>query len=1008
MEHKKHLTGLTDQQVLESRKKHGANILTPPERDPIWKLFLEKFEDPIIRILLIAAFLSLGISFVSHHYAETIGIFCAILLATGVGFWFELDANKKFDILNQVNDDTLVKVIRNGNVCEVPKRDIVVGDIVLLVTGEEVPADGELLEAISLQIDESCLTGEPIIDKTTNPAEFNKEATYPSNWALRGTKLMDGHATLEIKEVGDDTEYGKVAEISTEMSGEETPLNKQLDVLAKFIGVVGFALAVFTFLALFVKDLFFGNIAYSPVQLGSIGIVLIAALVALSKVWVPILFDAFELLGKEKEMPDSLEGSSWFKWKEKEEKLELELQAARELKDRRKSKALKKELQEKLEKLEGKKGWMSWLQYGTYSLLVFVVLFSLGFVFGMNPLSPESWVSLEVAGRILQYFMVAVTLIVVAVPEGLPMSVTLSLALSMRRMLQANNLVRKMHACETMGATTVICTDKTGTLTQNQMQVHATNFFGMNGKVLQDDQESNLVRESISVNSTAYLDLTDPQQIKTIGNPTEAALLLWLHQQKENYLDIREDATVLEQLTFSTERKYMATIVDSPLIGKRVLYVKGAPEIVLANCRNVQFEGGLKPVAAVKPFIDDLLLQYQNQAMRTLGFAFEIIDDTKGRFEFGKLVNANLTYLGVVAISDPIRPDVPEAVRKCLNAGIDVKIVTGDTPGTAREIGKQIGIWKDGDTSQNIITGVEFESLSDAVAMDRVKHLKIMCRARPTDKQRLVQLLQKSGSVVAVTGDGTNDAPALNYAHVGLSMGSGTSVAKEASDITLLDDSFNSIATAVMWGRSVYQNIQRFILFQLTINVAALIIVLLGSIFGKELPLTVTQMLWVNLIMDTFAAGALASLPPNKRVMENKPRRNEDFIITPPMRFNILFVGLSFVVLLLGVLYYFTDEKGIITRYNLSQFFTFFVMLQFWNMFNAKAFDTGKSAFAGIKNSIGFLIVAAAIFVGQILIVQFGGEVFRTVPLTFKDWLIIVGSTSMVLWVGEIIRVLKR
>jgi Ca2+-transporting ATPase len=530
----------------------------------------------------------------------------------------------------------------------------------------------------------------------------------------------------------------------------------------------------------------------------------------------------------------------------------------------------------------------------------------------------------------------------------------------------------------------------------------------MNGKELRDDQESNIIRESISVNSTAYLDLTDPHQIKTIGNPTEAALLLWLHQQKENYLDIREDATVVEQLTFSTERKYMATIIDSPLIGKRVLYVKGAPEIVLANCQNVKFEGGLKPVAAVKPFIEDLLLQYQNQAMRTLGFAYEIIGDTKTRFEFGKLVNANLTYLGVVAISDPVRPDVPEAVRKCLNAGIDVKIVTGDTPGTAREIGKQIGIWKDTDTSQNIITGVEFETLSDAVAVDRVKHLKIMCRARPTDKQRLVQLLQKSGSVVAVTGDGTNDAPALNYAHVGLSMGSGTSVAKEASDITLLDDSFNSIATAVMWGRSVYQNIQRFILFQLTINVAALIIVLLGSIFGKELPLTVTQMLWVNLIMDTFAAGALASLPPNKKVMENKPRRNEDFIITPAMRFNILFVGLSFVVLLLGVLYYFTDESGNISPYNLSQFFTFFVMLQFWNMFNAKAFATGKSAFAGIRNSIGFLIVAAAIFFGQILIVQLGGEVFRTVPLSIRDWLIIVGSTSMVLWVGEIVRVFKR
>jgi Ca2+-transporting ATPase len=959
MEHKKHYQGLTNQQVLESRKKNGANVLSPPERDPLWKLFLEKFEDPIIRILLIAAFLSLGISFVTQHYAETIGIFCAILLATVVAFWFEMDANKKFDILNQVNDDTLIKVIRNGNVCEVPKKDIVVGDIVILGTGEEVPADGELKEAISLQIDESCLTGEPMIDKTTNPAEFNKEATYFSNWAMRGTKVMDGHAVLEILKVGDATEYGKVADKATEMSGEETPLNKQLDRLAKFIGVVGFALAVMTFMALFIKDLFLSNITYTLAQLGSIGIVILGSLVALVKVWLPIIYDTFELLGKEKEMPKCVE--------------------------------------------EG--GWLKWIGLG---ILTFVVLAGFGFILGINPLKIESWVSLIVAGRILQYFMVAVTLIVVAVPEGLPMSVTLSLALSMRRMLDANNLVRKMHACETMGATTVICTDKTGTLTQNQMQVHATNFFTLTSQGLGNDKNSSIVKESISVNSTAYLDYSDPLHIKTIGNPTEAAMLLWLHQQKVNYLELREDANIIEQLTFSTERKYMATLVDSPLLGKKVLYVKGAPEIVLSNCNNVLFSDELKTVVASRSIIEDLLVQYQNKAMRTIGFAYEIIDDTKDRFEYGKLVNTNLTYLGVVAISDPVRPDVPDAVKRCMNAGIEVKIVTGDTPGTAREIGRQIGIWNDSDKVHNIITGVEFEALTDDEAAQRVKHLKIMCRARPTDKQRLVQLLQQSGSVVAVTGDGTNDAPALNFAHVGLSMGSGTAVAKEASDITLLDDSFSSIATAVMWGRSVYQNIQRFILFQLTINVAALIIVLLGSIFGRELPLTVTQMLWVNLIMDTFAAGALASLPPNYRVMESKPRRNEDFIITPAMRFNILFVGFSFVVILLGILYYFTDARGAISTYDLSRFFSIFVMLQFWNMFNAKAFLTGKSAFVDMKNSIGFILVACAIFLGQILIVEFGGDVFRTVPLSFKDWAIIIGSTSLVLWIGELVRTLKR
>jgi len=959
MVHKKHYTGLTNVQVIESRQKFGSNLLTPPKRESLWKLFLQKFEDPIIRILLIAAFLSLGIAFIHKEFAETVGIFCAIILATGVGFWFEMDANKKFDILNQVNDDTLVKVVRNGNVSEIPKKEIVVGDIILLGTGEEVPADGELLEAISLQIDESCLTGEPIIDKTTNPEEFDTESTYASNWAMRGTKIMDGHAIMEVKSIGDATEYGKVAEKSTETSGEATPLNKQLDGLAKFIGVMGFALAALTFLALFAKDIFLGDVSYSLIQLGSVGIVIFSSMVALTKVWIPIIYDGYELFGLKKELPKYVE--------------------------------------------EG--GWLKWFGFG---VLTFVFFTLIGFAFGIDPTSPESWASVDVAARILQYFMVAITLIVVAVPEGLPMSVTLSLALSMRKMLKTNNLVRKMHACETIGATTVICTDKTGTLTQNRMQVANTNFFGLKNQQLSEDELSNLIKEGIAVNSTAYLDFSDEQTIKSLGNPTEAALLLWLHSKEINYLELREDALVIDQLTFSTERKFMATIVDSALLNKKVLYVKGAPEIVLSKCNDVLYEGEQKSVVSAKRSIEELLLKYQNQAMRTLGFAFEIIDDEKPRFVNGKLTNDNLTYLGVVAISDPVRKDVPEAVKKCLNAGIDVKIVTGDTPGTAKEIGRQIGIWNDSDQLHNIITGTEFEALSDKEASKRVQHLKIMCRARPIDKQRLVQLLQKTGSIVAVTGDGTNDAPALNFAHVGLSMGSGTSVAKEASDITLLDDSFKSIATAVMWGRSLYQNIQRFILFQLTINVAALVIVLLGSIFGRQLPLTVTQMLWVNLIMDTFAAGALASLPPNEDVMKNKPRKNDDFIITPAMRSNILIVGFSFVAILLGILYYFTDQDGNISRLDLSRFFTFFVMLQFWNMFNAKAFATGRSAFLQMNRSIGFVIVLAVIFVGQLLIVEFGGEVFRTVPLSLYDWLVIIGSTSTVLWIGEIRRLFKR
>ena len=956
MDVKQHYSGLTDAQVKESREKFGSNLLTPPQKTPLWKLFFEKFQDPIIRILLIAALLSLCISFIHNEYAETIGIFCAIFLATGVAFWFEMDANKKFDILNQVNDDIMIKVIRNGNLQEVPKKDIVVGDIVLLETGEEVPADGELLEAISLQIDESCLTGELMIDKTTNPEDFDSEATYPSNWVMRGTKVLDGHGIMEVKQVGDATQYGQVAEKATEISGEETPLNRQLNGLAKFIGVAGFALAILTFGTLFIKDLITHPITWG--QFGLLGAVMAGGIIALSKVWVPILYDAFSLAGKEKPLPRCI----------------------------------------------NRFGWLTWLIFG---IIIFAIFCSIGVLFGVNPLNSSSWIDIEEANRILQYFMIAVTLIVVAVPEGLPMSVTLSLALSMRRMLQTNNLVRKMHACETMGATTVICTDKTGTLTQNQMRVFQSNFFALKNQKLTDNTASNLIKEGIAANSTAFLDYSDPQKISTMGNPTEAALLLWLHNKGIEYAPLRENAHVDKQLTFSTERKYMATLVNSPLVGKKVLYMKGAPEIVLSKCKTVETPEGEKPVSEYKGQIEEQLLAYQNQAMRTLGFAYKIINEDNDQ-PIPELADTGLIFLGFVAISDPVREDVPAAVAECLNAGIQVKIVTGDTTATAREIARQIGIWKPEDTDENIITGTDFEALPDDEAFERVKKLKVMCRARPTDKQRLVELLQKDGQIVAVTGDGTNDAPALNHANVGLSMGTGTSVAKEASDITLLDDSFKSIATAVMWGRSLYQNIQRFLLFQLTINVVALVIVFLGSIFGHELPLTVTQMLWVNLIMDTFAAGALASLPPNKEVMKDKPRKNEAFIVTSPMRNQILWIGLAFVAFLMGLLYYFTNAEGEINRHDLACFFTIFVMLQFWNLFNAKAFATGKSAVNGLLHDTGFITVALLIIIGQFFIVTFGGDVFRTVPLSWQDWLLIIGSTSLVLWIGEIFRLFGK
>ena len=815
-------------------------------------------------------------------------------MATGVAFYFEVKANKQFEILNQVNDDIYYKVIREERVSQVLKKDIVVGDIVLLETGEEVPADGELLEAISLHINESTLTGEPLVHKTTDPADFEAEATYPSNYVCRGTSVADGHGVIEVKKVGDATEYGKVFEGVQIDSSVKTPLDEQLHKLASLMSRIGYA---------------------------------IAALVLVGRL----------------------------------------------------------------------------------------------FLYFHNPshsLNAIDWV--DFGGYLLNTVMIAITVVVVAVPEGLPMSVTLSLAYSMRRMMATNNLVRKMHACETMGAATVICTDKTGTLTQNQMTIYETYF--------NPSADEKLIVESMAVNSTAYLDFSAQEKPTVLGNPTEGALLLWLYSKGINYLPIREECEVIQQLTFSTERKYMATLVRSAALGKNILYVKGAPEIVMTFCH----EGGEFCSTISQTDFEGKLLQYQQQAMRTIGFAYKVIDDPKTVIsENGKLVINGLQFIGITAIADPVRADVPAAIEECMHAGIQVKIVTGDTSGTAKEIARQIRLWNESCSDINHITGAEFAVMNDAELLERIPHLRVISRARPLDKARLVNLLQQRGEVVAVTGDGTNDAPALKAAQVGLSMGDGTSVAKEASDITILDNSFSSIGKAVMWGRSLYLNIQRFILFQMTINVAACIIVLFGAFLGVQSPLTVTQMLWVNLIMDTFAALALASLPPSQRVMNDPPRQRKANIITKEMARGIFGVGGLFVLLLFGFIQYFKNEditsltqfsitdyfanffhfgsfENGLSAYELSLFFSIFVMLQFWNMFNAKAYRTGRSAFAEIDKSQGFIMIAAAIIIGQVVITTFGGAMFSVTPLLLTDWCLIIAATSLVLWIGELLRLIKR
>ena len=864
--------GLTDEQVKQSREQHGKNVLTPPQRTSLWKLYLDKYRDPIIQILLVAAFVSLILAFIEKNFMETIGIFVAVFLATTVGFYFERDAAKKFNLLTALSEEQPVKVRRNGKVMEIPRHDVVVGDVVLVEVGDEVPADGELIVCNDLQINESTLTGEPVTEKSL---EGGGDGAYPRNIILRSTMVMNGRGEFVVTAVGDATEIGKVAKKSTEQTSVETPLHMQLDKLAKMISKVGSVVSVAAFFIFLIHDI--------------------------------------------------LTNPAW-----------------------------------------GGKDYF------------------------------------YMAEIVLKYFMMAVTLIVMAVPEGLPMAITLSLALNMRRMLKSNNLVRKLHACETMGAVTVICTDKTGTLTQNKMQVSAL-------ELKQGDEA--LLDTAIALNSTAELNDGKP-----IGNPTESALLLWLDAQGKDYEELRKQVNVLKQLPFSTERKMMATLAE--VDGETYLFVKGAPEIVMKKC-----------------IIEDRMLrqsaeeldEWQHKAMRTLAFAYKKIEASIMRTsrtstaEVVALLDANdLQLQAIAAIADPIRPDVPAAVQECRHAGIEVKVVTGDTAATALEIGKQIGVFEDepenigADGSltsldQQMITGEQWEALSDEEAYERAKDIRVMSRARPTDKQRLVAMLQKRGEVVAVTGDGTNDAPALHYAHVGLSLGSGTSVAKEASDMTLLDDSFKSIANAVMWGRSLYRNLQRFLFFQLVVNVAALLLVLGGSVIGTEMPLTVTQILWVNLIMDTFAALALASLPPSHEVMKDKPRKASDFIINKSIGFGILFCGIVFFLVMFALLVYCERRgKGGVDVHELTMFFTTFVMIQFWNLFNAKALMSHHTAFRHFLKDKGMILVLVLVLVGQWIIVTFGGEMFRTTPLSLHEWLLIIGSTSVVLWAGELWRTFKR
>ncbi|MDR1577077.1 MAG: calcium-translocating P-type ATPase, PMCA-type [Deltaproteobacteria bacterium] len=1032
--------GLTAAEVLESRRIHGPNILTPPPRDPWWKLYLEKYEDPIIRILLVAAVIAILAGVIEGQYTEGIGIIIAVFLATTIGFINEYKAGQEFDILNRVSDEEPIKVIRDGAHASIPKKDLVVNDLAILEQGEEIPADGEVIESVSFQVNEASLTGEslPVTKRPKSEEVEEVNLAYPRHQVLRGTFVSDGRGLIRITTVGDASEIGKTARAAAEETETITPLNRQLARLGQFIGVFGFAIALLIFSTLTIrsglqgdlgdqavaletavesvkpstevideavkqvrqqlkekygaladdfslatritddKEVFYLKIPLTNGQIYFLAITFLSLAIALARIWIPVIADAVELTGRKR--PEN----AW---------LDAE-------------------------------GFTPWLQAVIAGVVVFGIALGVGFGVGLLAGGPATWLPLATSLSLLRYFMVAVTIIVVAVPEGLPMSVTLSLAYSMRKMTAANNLVRRLHACETVGAATVICSDKTGTLTMNKMKVSSFDFPALpkTGEKALPGPELASLAEAIAANSTANLIADENGQLtKPLGNPTESALLLWLQEAGQNYQTARANFKIAGQLTFSTERKYMATIGQGLDKDSLTLLVKGAPEIILGLSTTRERPNGqiVDLTEEARAELRDSLRAEQTRGMRTLGLAKRSLPHRSEKFDSDKiigLVNENqLTFLGFFSIADPVRPEVPPAVKRCVEAGIKVKIVTGDIEATAREIAQEIGIIEANESSEGLVaTGDQFMAMDDETALEAVDKLRIMSRARPLAKQRLVTTLQKRGEVVAVTGDGSNDAPALNHADVGLSMGlTGTSVAKEAADIILLDDSFASIVQAVMWGRSIYSNIQKFILFQLTINVLALGVALLGPFLGIQLPLTVTQMLWVNLIMDTFAALALASEPPDWTVMRQPPRNPEAFIVNPSMAKFIFAVGGVFLAMFLILALAFKsafpmDAETPLGRHNLSIFFTTFVFLQFWNLFNARSLGKNTSALANLSASKMFLLIAAVIALGQIAITQVGGEVFRTTPLSVLELVTIVVSTSLVLWVGEIIRWLKR
>ncbi len=836
------IQGLTDAEVLSSREKHGLNLLTPPKEVPWWKLYLEKFKDPIIVILLVATAISLAFGIIEGNYTESIGIIAAVLIATGVGFWREYDAKKKFDAMKSDKDYEPVKVRRNGVVVEITKDHVVVGDIAILSAGDEIPADIELFKAIDMKVAESAMTGESVAVPKYPIDEAYTGSGFAPNLLLRGTTIESGLGEGVVIKVGDETEIGKTTIQASEETDNKTPLEEKLGELAGKITTAAFLVAglMFIILNLVHWDFAFGDHAFS--------------------------------------------------WS------------------------------------------MSTL------------LTEVGFLMG------------------------AIVVIIVAVPEGLPLSVTLALAFSMKTMANENNLVKKMHACETIGAVNVIFTDKTGTLTQNCMTV-------VDVDVREEDKDVlNLVG---AVNSTANWSNAS----RVLGNPTEAAILKHMgHDLSER---LRSEYRILSCIPFSSAYKYMVTQAQNEESKEEIILIKGAPEVI---ARIIRYDKYLGEVST-----------QQARGRRAISAAIINSKDynaVKESLESGNPLD-DCTYIGTWFIEDPVRSDVPDAIRKCYGAGIDVVMMTGDNLRTGTEIGRQAG-FKD-------IWAIEAKDFWEAVKnpQNGREYPNVIARCTPTNKLDILKWAKDKDYVCAMTGDGVNDSPSLNHADVGIAMGSGTSVAKEAADIILLDDAFPSIVTGVKWGRSLYKNIKNFLFFQLSINVSACLIAVFGPLVGVEMPFTVIQFLWINLVMDSLAAIALTSEPADERVLSEKPRDRRQFIIDKSLAKSIFGFGI-FVWILCTFVLWGMKHTEFLSKIDLTVFFASYMVINLWNMFNARVIGKNKSVFSGLKSNYKFTGILLFILAVTILLVQFGGEVFQTHPLSWKTWLTIILVTSPVMIVREI------